>query len=291
MKTAFFFLIIFLFGSAKAQETGMSHEDSARTIGHVYYVKAWTSIGITAAGALAIVAARFSPLLGKPEITNQEFDVAQSPASRNSFNALDKWALNLSFPKIDYQWYGVGLQIGCAAAPLALFFGDRFRKNWDDIILMLMELNAVTSSIFQFSPIGPLFQNRYRPMVYFAFDSVARDSIKNGGNRNSFYSGHVASATASTYFMAKVYCDYHPEITGWDKIGIYALASVPPLVMGYFRLIALKHFTSDILTGFVVGGVCGVALPEIHRIAGKDVSFCAYSSPSGSGVSLSYNFK
>jgi membrane-associated phospholipid phosphatase len=93
--------------------------------------------------------------------------------------------------------------------------------------------------------------------------------------------------------MAKVYCDYHPEIHGWDKIGIYALASIPPMIMGYFRLIALRHFPTDILTGFIVGGAVGIAVPEIHRIASKDkgLSFTPYISPAGSGMSLTYNFK
>jgi membrane-associated phospholipid phosphatase len=156
---------------------------------------------------------------------------------------------------------------------------------------MLLETNAIAVTIYQVSPLGPFFQNKYRPIVYYATDQIARDSIRTGKNRNSFYSGHVASAAASTYFMAKVYCDYHPEIHGWDQIGIYALATVPPLGLAYLRLVALKHFPSDILAGFVIGGVWGIVIPEIHRIAGKNVSFGAYTSPTSTGINATIGLK
>jgi hypothetical protein len=267
------------------------HDDSSRIIGHVYHVNAWGSIGITVAGTAASLAT-YSFINNKPDITNQEFDALQSQSSKDAINALDRISLNLSMPTVDYKWPAVGVQAVCAALPLTLFLGERFQKNWDDIFLMLLETNAIAVTIYQVSPFGPFFQDKYRPIVYHSLDSNARDEdMRTGKNRNSFYSGHVASAFASTYFMAKVYCDYHPEIKGWDQIGIYALASVPSLALAYLRLIALKHFPSDILCGWAIGGVCGIAIPEIHRIAGKNVSIGAYSSPESTGMSLTLNLK
>ncbi len=293
MKYTLFLLIIFLYSSVNAQEASMSHADSSRIFGHVYYVNAWTSIAISGGGGLLLLGARLSPYFGKTDISNQEFDALQSASGRSSLNALDRLALNLKVPTVDYTWTAVGIQIVCGIAPFSLFFSDQFSKNWDDITLMLLETNVITTSIFQFSPFGPSFQNKYRPIAYYATTQSARDSIRSGDTRNSFYSGHTSSAAASLYFMAKVYCDYHPDIHGWDKIGIYALASIPPMLMGYFRLIALRHFPTDILTGFIVGGAVGIAVPEIHRIATKDkgLSFTPYISPAGSGMSLTYNFK
>jgi hypothetical protein len=267
------------------------NDDSSRIIGHVYHVNAWGSIAITAAGTAASLAT-YSFINNKPDITRQEFDALRSESSRSSINAFDKWALNLSMPSIDYKWPAVGVQAVCAALPLTLFFGERFQKNWDDIFLMLLETNAIAVTIYQVSPFGPFFQNKYRPIMYIADSaSLGDEDIHTGKNRNSFYSGHVASAVASTYFMAKVYCDYHPDIKGWDQIGIYALASVPPLALAYLRLVALKHFPSDILCGWAIGGVCGIAIPEIHRIAGKNVTFGAYTSPTSSGLTLGVNLK
>jgi membrane-associated phospholipid phosphatase len=267
------------------------NDDSSRIIGHVYHVNAWGSLGITLAGTAASLAT-YSFINNKPDITDQEFDALQSQSNKDAMNALDRLSLKFSMPSTNYTWTAVGVQALCAGLPLTLFFGDRFKKNWDDIFLMLLETNAIAVTLYQVSPFGPFFQNKYRPIVYVAGnDPIARDSLRSGKNRNSFYSGHVASAVASTYFMAKVYCDYHPEIHGWDQIGIYALASVPPLALAYLRLVALKHFPSDVLCGWLIGGVCGVAIPEIHRIAGKNVSLGAYTSPTSTGLTLGVNIK
>ena len=267
----------------------MSSGDSSRTIGHMYYVNFWTSAGLTVTGQLGILAAQ--KLFSKPDITNQEFDAVQLPSSINSINVLDRWALRLGVPKFDYTWTAVGLQTACAIAPLSLFFGEKYRKNWDDIVLMLMETNTLATCMFQFSPFGPFFQNRFRPAVYYAKDSVSRFNEKNGGERNSLFSGHETSAAASLFFMAKVYCDYNPQIKGWDKIGVYALASIPPLIMGSLRVIALRHFPTDVIVGGIIGGACGILVPELHRIAGKDMSLGVYTSPQSTGVGFSMNLK
>ena len=288
MKKALFFLIIFLSSSALAQEKEINPEDSSRIKGHVYHVNVWGSLGFTVAGQLAILIAQKT--FSKPEITAQEFDAAQLPSSVNSINVIDRWALRLGQPKTDFTWTAVAIQAACAAAPLTLFFGERYRKNWDDIVLMLLEVNTLATCMFQFSPFGPFFQNRFRPAVYYAKDSVSRYEERNGGERNSLFSGHENSAAASLFCMAKIYCDHNPQIQGWDKFGIYALASVPPLIMGCFRVIALRHFPTDVIVGGIIGGTCGIIVPEFHRITGNNVSIGLYSPPGGgTGMSLAWN--
>jgi hypothetical protein len=260
--------------------------DSSRVIGHVYHVNAWGSLALSVGGELAnlVVQRTFS----KPEITNAEFDAAQQASSENAINPLDRWVLHSTASTVDYTWTAVGIQAACAAAPLGLFFGEQFRKNWDDIILMALEVNMLATAMFQISPFGPVFQNRYRPAVYFAKDSTSRFNERNGGERNSFFSGHECSAAVSLFYTAKVYCDYHPEIHGLDKIGIYALASIPPLVMGYFRVIALRHFPTDVIAGGIIGGVIGIVVPELHRIPNKKVDIGMYSSPQSTGATLTW---
>jgi membrane-associated phospholipid phosphatase len=295
MKNILSFLIIFIFSSSYAQTVSPTHkekrdtEDSLRIAGHVYHVNAWASIGMFVGGELAVgVAQRY---FSKPDITDQEFDAAQLPSSINSINVFDRWALHLKVPPNNYSWTAVGIQIVCAAMPFGLFFGERYRQNWDDIVLMMMEVNVLATCVFQFSPLGPYFQNRFRPAVYYATDEASRNAIRTGGSRNSFFSGHTNSAAASTFLMAKVYCDYNPQIEGWDKIGIYALASIPPLIMGYYRIIGLNHFPSDVMVGGLIGGTIGIVVPELHRIANKDVSVGMYSSPSSTGINLAWNLK
>ena len=119
------------------------------------------------------------------------------------------------------------------------------------------------------------------------YDQLTYDQRKSGSNRNSFYSGHDAVVSASTFFMAKVYCDYNPGI-GNNKYFLYAAATIPPLDMGYFRVKALAHFPSDVLVGLGVGAVCGFVIPELHRLQDKNFSLGLYSSSEGTGITMKW---
>ena len=143
------------------------------------------------------------------------------------------------------------------------------------------------NNIYLYAPFGPLFQNRYRPAVY--YDELGTSGARmTAWNRSSFYSGHAASAAAATFFTVKVYCDYHPELMGWNKYLLYGAAAVPPLIEGYLRMKALDHFPSDVLVGFGVGALCGILIPELHRIKIENVSMGLYSSYEGTGISLKW---
>ncbi|HEV7620583.1 MAG TPA: phosphatase PAP2 family protein, partial [Flavisolibacter sp.] len=150
------------------------------------------------------------------------------------------------------------------------------------------EMHAVTFSIYNFSFFGPAFQNKFRPIVYYDYFSI--DERSGGNQRNSLYSGHVASATASTFFMVKVYSDYHPEIGG-KKYFLYGLASIPPLIEGYFRVKALAHFPSDVMAGYVIGALTGIIVPELHRYKDKSFHLGLNYSAGGPGLSLAWNPK
>jgi membrane-associated phospholipid phosphatase len=107
-------------------------------------------------------------------------------------------------------------------------------------------------------------------------------------DRSSLYSGHTAATAAASFFAAKVYCDYNPDL-GMNKYLIYGAAAIPPLIMGYVRLRALAHFPTDILTGFGVGAACGILIPQLHLIQGRSLSLGVFSSPEANGLAFSWN--
>jgi membrane-associated phospholipid phosphatase len=121
------------------------------------------------------------------------------------------------------------------------------------------------------------------------YNEIAVEDKNIGYNRSSFYSGHVASVTYTSFFMAKVYSDYHPEI-GANKYLLYAAALVPSAAMGYMRVKALDHFPSDCMVGFMLGATVGIAVPEFHKFHNKDISIGMFSSPEGTGLTLRWNF-
>lgn len=259
-------------------------ENHASPTRQVYNVNKWCSGAIIVLGTTGSLLA-YTPIMHKSEISDAEI----ANLNRNTINGFDSWALKQTTLNFDtYAMYSLVAQITFAGLPLTLFLDKTIRKDWTDLFFMLLETNAVAVSLYQFSPLGPLFQNKFRPVVY--YDDVAMDQRRSGKNRNSFYSGHVAAASASTFFMAKVYCDYHPEM-GASKFLVYTAAAIPPLVLGYFRLRALKHFPSDILSGLLVGMACGIAIPEFHRISSEDLSIGINASPSQIGLDLRLGLK
>ncbi len=244
----------------------------------IYNVNPWVSTAITIGGA-AYGLGMLPSIQSKPKITSAEF----ADLNPSLIRGFDSWVLNQTVGNLKQIERNSGyLQAACALLPLSLFIDSKVSKRWYDILLMYLEVNAV-SGAFYMSPLGPLFQSKNRPIVYYT--NIAEADKNSGANRNSFYSGHTAAATSDMYFLAKVYCDYHPEL-GNDKFLIFGAATIPPLIMAYLRIRALDHFPSDILVGYGMGAICGILIPEIHRIADKNVSLGAYSSPQSTGLAL-----
>jgi membrane-associated phospholipid phosphatase len=249
---------------------------------HPYHVNYWITGGIIAVGIPAI-------LIGSPLITNKsKLTIAELQSlNRNDINPIDRWALNLDPSKMSYYANVSDITLtGIILLPALTLFDHNIRQDWLDIALMYAETQIIVNDIYLYAPFGPLFQNRYRPAVY--YDALGTSGARmTAWNRSSFYSGHVASAAAATFFTVKIFCDYHPEL-GNMKYLLYGAAAIPPLIEGYLRMKALDHFPSDILVGLGVGALCGILIPEIHRIKIENVSMGLYSSPVGTGISFTW---
>jgi len=248
---------------------------------HVYHVNPWVTGSISAGGA-AYSLYMLTVLQKKPEITHQELQDLQ-PGLLQGF---DSWVLHQSVGNLkQLENYSIFTQVTAALVPLTIFFDNKVSRDWTDVLLIFMEVNAINATIYM-SPLGPVFQNKFRPLAYYT--QLPEDQRNTGGSRNSFYSGHVAAAAADMFSMAKVYCDYHPEL-GDDKAFVYGIAAIPPVVMTYLRIRALDHFPSDLFVGWLVGTTCGVLIPEIHRIADKHLSLGPYIPPGGgSGLTFAW---
>ena len=249
---------------------------------HPYHVNYWVTGGILAVGIPAT-------LIGAPLITNKSplTNAELQTLDRNDINPIDRWALKQDPSKMGYYAnLSDNTLTGIILLPGLTMLDHNIRQDWLDVALMYAEIQIIVNDIYLYSPFGPLFQNRYRPAVY--YDALGTSGARTTGwNRSSFYSGHVAAAAAATFFTAKVFCDYYPEL-GCKKYILYGAAAIPPLIEGYFRMRALDHFPSDILVGFGVGALCGILIPEIHRIKIENVSVGLYSFYEGTGITLKW---
>lgn len=260
-------------------DTLQQHEE---TTPHKYRMNYLLSGSFSLVATAANIYAIPKIIKAKPDFTDQEI----TSLNRGVFNDFDRWALQQDPSQRD-QFYQASDYVlpAIIVSAGALGFDKKIRKDWLRILAMYYEMHAVTFSLYNFSFFGPAFQNKPRPYVY--YDQFSLDARRGGNNRNSLYSGHTATAAASTFFMVKVYADYHPEL-GAKKYWLYGLASIPPLVEGYLRVRALAHFPTDVMVGFMIGATVGVAIPELHKFHDRRFHIGLAATPAGPGFCASW---
>lgn len=253
---------------------------SAQSPEHIYHVNRLVTGGITAGTSLASLGG-FLIVNGKSEIADTEF----THLDKSAVNSFDRWVIEqeiLSYPKMS-ETYAIGMMTFAALLPLGLAFDSRMKSDRWDLFLMYLETNAISLAIYEVSPLGPLFNDRYRPICY--SENLTYEQRKDAYNRNSFYSGHTAAVAAQMMFCAKVYSDYHPEL-GAYKYALFGAALISPLLMGYIRIRQLLHFPSDVLLGLGLGTLCGILIPEIHRLAQRSITAASPSSVTSHGINI-----
>jgi membrane-associated phospholipid phosphatase len=250
---------------------------------HPYHVNYWATGGIIIGGITA-------ELIGLPWISNKSpISTAElQNLDRQDISPIDRWALNFNPAYMGYfENLSTQLQAVFVLLPVLTMLDHNIRQDWLDVLMMYLQTQIITNNVYLYSPFGPTFQNRFRPVVY--YDALGNSGVRTiGTDRSSFYSGHVAASAAASFFAAKVYCDYHPELE-CNKYLIYSAAAIPPLIMGYVRLRALAHFPTDILVGLGVGASCGILIPEFHRIQDRNISLGLFSSPEATGLAITWN--
>jgi hypothetical protein len=169
--------------------------------------------------------------------------------------------------------------------PLVLLADKSMKPDRGRIGLMYLEAFAFEGILYTSSV---YFVDRFRPDVYNT--DLPLSYRTNGNFRNSFFAGHVAVVAASTFFISKVYDDYHPK-SGFKWV-LYGASAAATVGMGYIRLAAGKHFLSDIIVGAAVGTACGLLVPVIHK--NKDYAKQRWSlSPDiiGNGAGFTFTYK
>ncbi len=274
------FIILVFFGICLAQQVHPQSSASDSSF-HPYHVNYWVSGSICSVGVVANYLG-IAQSLNKKEVSLLEIQTL----NKGIINGIDSWALKQDPSKMgafeNYSDYTLALSV---ILPGFLMFDKQIRQDWSDVLLMYTETMSITPNIYEWSFLGPAFQNKFRPLTY--YDQLTYDQKKSGNNRNSFYSGHVATVAASTFFMVKVYSDYNPKI-GDNKYLLYGAATIPPLILGYCRVKALKHFPSDVMVGIGVGALCGIIIPELHRLQDKNISLGLYSSSEATGIAIKW---
>ncbi len=190
----------------------------------------------------------------------------------NTINCFDRSATrqDVEFAPTARKLSDFGL-IGANALPLLLLADKRIRQDWGDLLLLFLETQAITGNLYSWGSVTHL--DRIRPLVY--NPDVPWEERTGIRTQNSYYSGHTSASASASFFTAKVYCDYHPEL-GNRKYYIYSLALIPPVFTGFFRYKGLKHFPTDVITGVIVGAGTGILIPHLHKITRSNLSIAPF---------------
>lgn len=173
---------------------------------------------------------------------------------------------------------------GSMPLPLLLMLDKKIRKDAGKVGLLFLQAMGSTGTLYTSSA---MTVNRFRPYAYNSM--VDLGTRQRGGSRNSFFAGHPAVVATSTFFMAKVYTDYHPNMKG--KGVLFTLAGAASATTGILRIKAGQHFNSDVITGVAIGTLSGILIPHFHKNkAGIDRNVRFYPNYQGgsTGITMLY---
>jgi membrane-associated phospholipid phosphatase len=170
--------------------------------------------------------------------------------------------------------------IGTAAVGVvALFANQRSVCAFSDLVVAV-ETVLLANSV---TVVANLAARRPRPYLY---SEAAPLRVRTSGTASlSFPSGHVTTATALTTAVFGALYARHPR-SPWTYIFLgFGVAASGVVAAG--RILAGRHFLSDVLAGALVGTGMGVLVPSLHE---RRLALVPTASAGAAGLSLSGSF-
>jgi len=144
------------------------------------------------------------------------------------------------------------------AIPYALMLFPKVRNEWLTILAMYGETMSISLG---FNLMSKGLVQRFRPYAYNSMLSIEMRSDQD--SQRSFYSGHSSLSWTSTIFFAKVFSDLYPA-SKWIPFVWLSAISLSSTTAA-LRVIAGKHFLTDVLVGAATGFLIGFLVPELHK--------------------------
>jgi len=174
------------------------------------------------------------------------------------------------------------LLLASFSAPLLLMTNSKIRQEKFNIGLMSLEVLCLSYGI---TSVIKTNVNRTRPLAYNpAVDLHEKQEVD---TRFSFLSGHTSATAGLCFYSAKVFHDMSTNKKA--KFLVWSLASMYPAITGYCRYKAGEHFPTDIISGYVLGALIGIGIPELHKIK-SNVQFSPIITSHQKGFLVHYKF-
>ncbi len=172
---------------------------------------------------------------------------------------LDRWACENFSSKAD-KFSDIFLTI-CVFSPLLMLASPNMERDqrWT-YAMMYVETEILTYGITE---ITKCLVRRIRPYAYNP-EVPLQDKLMSSDTRKSFFSGHTSVSFASVVFLARTYSAFHPE-SRWKPV-IWTAGLSAATLTGIQRILAGKHFLTDVLVGALVGSFVGFVIPKLHEV-------------------------
>lgn len=264
MRFSFFLILLF---------TSMLHAQNKPSPYEISWAKDATWLGTGLAGTVT----GFLIIQNKDDISEETI----LNLDKENVPSFDRWSAgnyNEDLNKIsDIPFYT------SFAIPFAVLFTGEQNNNLGQLSVMYLESLSTTAALFT---ISAGLTDRIRPRAY--NEDLDLETRTKSTNSRSFYSGHVAASATATFFAAKVWTDFNPDMK--NKWLIWTGAALVPATVGVLRVEAGNHFLSDVLLGYALGAASGILVPELHKKKYDNLSFTPVFDTEFKGVYLSYTF-
>jgi membrane-associated phospholipid phosphatase len=205
---------------------------------------------------------------------------------RASIPLFDRWAIGNYSPRLSAMSSvvaGAGLLV-----PIAANLTDAWRGSapWSALIVDALLLEETLTLSGALSSYAKSMRVHSTPISY---DRSVPESQKNiPQNASSFFSNHTASAFATAVYSAYTFQMRHPDsrLTPWVWGGSLGLASA----VGSMRILAGKHFPSDVIAGAAAGALCGYLVPKLHMGSKWNLGITVPQGSEAFGPALDYRF-
>jgi len=254
-------------------------DDKATAKQQVYKIRAGIDVPIFLIGA-GWSGYNFTKIYSKDPSTPEEIEALD----RNDVSAFNRSAID--HHNQNAQHLGDIIFYGSMPLPLLLLADNKIRHDAGKVGFLWLETMSVTGLLYTNAV---YWHDKYRPYAY--NPDVPMETRRRGGAKNSFYAGHVALVASSTFFMAKVYSDYHPH-SGFNWV-LFTIASGATATVAYCRYDAGQHFPTDILIGMAQGTLAGILVPHFHKnkpIKEKGLTVLPMMAGRNYGMSAVYRF-
>ncbi len=243
-------ILLLMAGWSFAQSDSVKH--TMLPVPETYKISYRPEVPITVVAA-GITLLNFSGISKKSNSTESQIE----NLDKANIPFFDRWTVHEYSNQMDQASY-IPFYVAIPL-PLLCLADKKMRKDFWKIGYLYLEALTATGVVYS---TAVNLTNRYRPFTYNK-ESPMYLAVQSN-SKKSFFAGHVALVATSTFFMAKVYADYHPDSK--LKWVFYAGAGAMTAATGIMRNLAGMHFLSDVLLGATVGTLSGIFVPGLHKI-------------------------